>query len=120
MDKIIIKDLLVQGIIGVHDWEREEAQDIIINIKVFGDFREGGKTDNLADCLNYFTLAQKVTDFTSRSQRFTVEALAADIAKLCFGESGVEKVMVRIEKPHAIPTAKSAGVEIVRTRQDLE
>ena len=117
MDKIIIKDLLVQGIIGVHDWEREEVQDIIINLEVFGNFHEGCKTDKLADCLNYFTLAQKVIDLANTAQRFTIEALAADIAQLCLDESGVEKVLVRVEKPHAIPTAKSAGFEIIRTKQ---
>ncbi len=37
MDKIFIKDLLVRGIIGVHDWERQKPQDILINVTAFAD-----------------------------------------------------------------------------------
>ena len=39
MDKVIIKDLLVRGIIGVNDWERNRAQDILINVTLFTDTR---------------------------------------------------------------------------------
>ena len=120
MDKIIIKDLLVQGIIGVNDWERQNPQDILINLEVFGDFRLAGETDEIADCLNYFILNEDVSQLARTAQQFTVEALAADIAKLCLAEQGVEKVLVRIEKPHALSTAKSAGVEILRTHQDFK
>jgi FolB domain-containing protein len=120
MDKIIIKDLLVQGIIGVNEWERKNPQDILINLEVFGDFRKAGKTDDIADCLDYFVLKGKIVNLASTSERFTIEALAADIAKLCLAESGVGKVLVRVEKPQALSSAKSAGVEIIRTQQDFE
>jgi FolB domain-containing protein len=120
MDKIIIQDLLVRGIIGVNEWERLNPQDILIHLEIFGDFRKAGETDDLADCQDYFALTEKVSKFAETIRRFTVEALATDIAKLCLSEPGVEKVLVRIEKPQAIPAAKSAGVEIVRTPQDFE
>ena len=45
MDQVIIKDLLVRGIIGINDWEREKPQDILINITVFADLRKAGETD---------------------------------------------------------------------------
>ena len=64
-------------------------------------------------------LTAPILKLASTAQRYTVEALATDIAKLCLTESGVEKVVVRVEKPDAIETAKSAGVEITRTRQDF-
>ena len=46
MDKVIIKDLLVRGIIGINDWEREQPQDILINIVVMTDTRRAGETDD--------------------------------------------------------------------------
>jgi len=48
------------------------------------------------------------------AQRFTVEALAADLACLCLEESGVLMVRGRIEKPGAVRFSKSVGVEIER------
>ncbi len=60
MDKIFIKDLLVRGIIGVHDWEREKPQDILINVTAFADTHRAAETDNIADCVDYSALAKKI------------------------------------------------------------
>jgi dihydroneopterin aldolase len=50
------------------------------------------------------------------AQRYTVEALAADIAGLCLKEKGVESVRVRVEKPGAVRFSRSVGVEIERSK----
>ncbi len=51
MDKTFIKDLLVRGIIGIRDWEREKVQDILINVTVFSDTTRAAETDDIADCV---------------------------------------------------------------------
>lgn len=118
MDKIIIKDLLARGVIGVNDWERKIRQDILINIEVFTDTRRAAETDSIEDCVSYSDLAKKVLAHAESAARFTVEALANDLAKLCLAEKGVERVMVRVEKPGAVRFAKSVGVEIERGREE--
>ena len=50
--------------------------------------------------------------------RFTVEALANDLAKICLAEKNVQRVLVRVEKPGAVRFAKSVGVEIERSREE--
>ena len=115
MDKIFIKDLRARGIIGIREWERETPQEILVNITVFTDTRQAAKTDNLADCVDYSALAQKVQAHAETAARFTVEALAQDLAEICLGEKGVEKVIVRVEKPGAVRFAGSVGVEIERS-----
>jgi len=119
MDKIIIKDLLVRGIIGVHDWEREELQDILINLVLFGDISKAGETDDIKDSINYQIVAEKVRSHAENAKCFIVEALVTDIAKLCLRNEAVKKVRVRIEKPGAVPFTKSVGVEIERIRDDF-
>ncbi len=114
MDKVIIKDLLARGIIGVNDWERNQPQDILINIVVFTDTNRAAMTDDIADCINYKTLAKKTRTHAESSARFTVEALANDLAHICLEEKGVEKVIVRVEKPGAVRFSASVGVEIER------
>ena len=118
MDKVFIKDLLVRGIIGVNESERESKQDILINVIVTLDARTAGETDDLADTVNYRTLAKKMQAYTESAARFTVEALANDLAKLCLEEKGVRKVLVRVEKPGAVSMVKSVGVEIERSRNE--
>ena len=56
MDKVIIKNLLVRGIIGVNDWERKRPQDILINITLFTDTRRAAETDDITDCVKYSTV----------------------------------------------------------------
>ena len=118
MDKVIIKDLLVRGIIGVNDWERKRAQDILINITLFTDTRRAAETDNITDCVNYSTMSKRIQAHAESVERLTVEALANDLAKICLEEQAVHKVILKVEKPGAVRFAKSVGVEIERSRDE--
>ena len=117
MDKVFIKDLLVRGIIGINDWEREKIQDILINITAFTDTGTAAVSDDLSDCVDYRALAKKAQTHAETAHRFTVEALANDIAKLCLEQKGVKKVIVRVEKLGAVRFARSVGVEIERSSE---
>lgn len=116
MDKIFIKDLVARGIIGINDWEREKPQEILINVTVFTDTRRVAKSDDLADCVDYRALAKKVQSHAESAARLTVEALANDLAEICLNQTGVERAVVRVEKPGAVRFSSSVGVEIERTR----
>ena len=117
MDQIFIKDLLVRGIIGINDWEREKPQDILINIIISADLTKAGETDDISYSINYRTIAKKAQSRAETAQRLTVEALAADIANICLEEPGVLKVRVMVEKPNAVRFARSVGVEVERNRE---
>jgi FolB domain-containing protein len=119
MDQIFIRNLVARGIIGINDWEREKPQEIRINIVLFADLRKAGQSDNLKDSVNYRSIAKKVLAHTETAGYFTVEALAANLARLCLDEPGVEKVRVRVEKPGAVRFSESVGVEIERVKGDL-
>ncbi len=117
MDKVFINDLIARGIIGVNDPEREKPQEIVINITLYADTRKAGQSDRLEDTVNYRTLAKKALAHAEAARRYTVEALAEDIARLCLEESRVQKVCVRVEKPGAVRFSRSVGVEIERSRE---
>jgi FolB domain-containing protein len=117
MDQVFITDLAARGILGINDWEREKPQEILINIVLFADLVRAGASDDVNDSVNYRTVAKKALAWAETSKRFTVEALAADLARLCLEEPGVLKVRVRVEKPGAVRFARSVGVEIERSRE---
>lgn len=117
MDRIFIKDLVARGIIGVNAWEREKPQKILINIVLSADLHRAGESDDLADSVNYRTVAKKVLAHAETAGRQTVEALAADLALICLDEPGVRQVRVSVEKPGAVRFSRSVGVEIERTRE---
>ncbi len=114
MDKIFISDLLIRGVIGISERERESPQDILVNIVIYSDISAAAKSDNVEDSVNYRTVAKKVLAHTETIKRYTVEALAEDIAKLCLAESKAKSVVVRVEKPGAVRFSRSVGVEIER------
>ena len=113
-DKVIIKDLLVQGIIGIHPRERQAPQPIRINLELYSDFHHAGETDDISNCLDYSLVVERVRTWAETAHRFTVEALAEDIARLCLEDKRVLQVMVRVEKLEAIQATTAVGVEIVR------
>jgi len=116
MDKIIIKDLRVSGIIGIYDHERVSPQEILINISMQTDIKQAAQSDNIADCVDYEKVANKVRAHAQTSQRMTVEALCEDIARLCLQTPNVQRVNVRVEKTQAIEFTASVGVEIEREK----
>ena len=117
-DRIEIRDLLLRGILGINPEEREKAQDILINLTLFADLRPAGLTDDIADAANYRTITKRIIEHVERVGRFTVEALAADIAALCLQDPRVLRARVRVEKPGALRFARSVGVEIERSRDE--
>ncbi|NLX09504.1 MAG: dihydroneopterin aldolase [Chloroflexi bacterium] len=118
-DKIIVKDLLLRGIIGLNDWEREKPQDILINLILFTDMRAAGQSDNPDDILNYRTITKAIIAYVESSSHYLVEALATAIARICVVEHGATRAIVRVEKPGALRFAQSVGVEIERERADF-
>lgn len=116
MDKTIIKNLVVRGIIGIEDWERKKPQEILINIVLYSDQRKAAESDDIEYCVNYRKVAKMACAHAETAKRLTVEALAADIAKMCLEEPHVQKVVVRVEKPGAVRFAESVGVEIERSK----
>jgi len=117
MDQIIIRDLIARGILGINNWEREKIQDILINIILFADLSEAGRSDSLEDTVNYRLVTKKVQLHAETAGRFTVEALAADLARICLEDPKVQKVRVRVEKPGAVRFTRAVGVEIERQRE---
>jgi FolB domain-containing protein len=117
MDKVVINNILARGIIGINDWEREKPQDILINIELNTQMRAESARDDIAECVDYSKVTKKVILHAETARRFTVEALAEDIANICLEDPRVLKTTVRVEKPGAVRFAQSVGVEIERSRK---
>lgn len=117
MDKIFIKDLLVQAIIGIREWERKTPQAVLINVTIFTQERSTSAPDNIDGCVDYSNLTDRIRTLVETGNRYTLEALAEDIASLCLTTEKVMKVITRVEKPDALTSAASAGVEIERSRR---
>jgi len=119
VDRIIIKDLLARCIIGANEPERHDRQNVIINLVLWTDLSKAGKSDRLADALDYRTIRNAVMNLVESSSFYLIEALSERIAEVCLNEPKIEKVQVTVEKPAALPFGKSVGVQIERERPKL-
>jgi len=119
MDKIEIKDLRLRCVIGVDPDERGRRQEVCISITLYADLRPAGRTDDLADTVDYRAVQEEVRRAVEQSSFFLVEKLAAEVAGICVRAPGVERAVVRVEKPGALELARTVAVEIERDRGEF-
>ena len=63
MDKVFIRGLEVEGIIGIFQWEREVRQIISVDIEMDFDNKKAAKSDSIEDALNYKLVGKRITSF---------------------------------------------------------
>jgi dihydroneopterin aldolase/D-erythro-7,8-dihydroneopterin triphosphate epimerase len=117
-DTIQIKDLLVRTIIGINEEERHNKQDVVINMTLYTDHTAAGASDDIADTVNYKTIAKQTIKLVEESQFYLVEKMAQEIVTLCLADSRVQRAVVTVEKPGALRFARSVGVTVDRSRDE--
>ena len=114
MDIVFLRQLQMDAVIGVHDWEREIRQPLVLDLEMASDTRTAARTDSIADALDYQAVAERITDYVRHSSFQLLEALAEACARIVLQEFGVSWVRLTINKPGAIGNAQAVGVSIER------
>lgn len=118
MDQIFIKDLLLRGIVGINPEERVNRQDVLVNVVMWADTSAAAASDDIADAVNYRTVAKRIISHVEEGEPMLVERLVQEIADICFDtDERVAEVEVTVEKPGALRFAESVGVSIRRSRE---
>jgi dihydroneopterin aldolase len=118
-DRIFLRGLTLECVIGFIDWERRVKQKVVIDLEMPVDCRHAARTDRVEDTLDYKRVAKRIIAFVEGSEFHLVETLADRMARLVLDEFGIAWVRIAISKPGAIRGSRDVGVEIVRTRADL-
>jgi 7,8-dihydroneopterin aldolase/epimerase/oxygenase len=119
MDKIFLRALKTEAIIGIFDWERQVKQTVILDIEISADIRKAALSDSIDDTLNYKRVAKRVLAFVEESKFHLVETLAEHIAMLILQDFGIAWVRISLSKPGAIRSSRAVGVSLERDRNDL-
>lgn len=114
MDTIFLRDLRVETVIGIWDWERKIRQTVAIDLDMAADISKAAASDQVEDTLNYKAVAKRVQAFVSESSFQLVETLAERITEIILDEFDVAWVRLRLSKPGAIRNARDVGVLIER------
>jgi dihydroneopterin aldolase len=114
MDIVFIKELEIETVIGIYDWERKIRQTISIDLDMATDIRKAAASDHIDDTLDYKAVAKRLIVFVEESRFELVEALAEKICEIVMQEFGVPWVRLTLNKPGAVSGSRSVGVIIER------
>ncbi|MGL6160461.1 dihydroneopterin aldolase [Microbulbifer sp.] len=114
MDIVYIRDLKVDTIIGIYDWEREVRQTVSLDLEMAFNIAEAARTDNIEYTLNYKAVAKRLIAFIEGSEFLLVETMAEKVAAIVREEFGVPWLRLRLSKPGAVRGARDVGVLIER------
>jgi dihydroneopterin aldolase len=120
MDKIFLRQLEIDAVIGIWEWERRIKQRVSIDLEMATDARIASRNDSVENTLNYKDVAKRLIDFVGESEFQLLESLADAAAGIVIREFGVRWVKLSVGKPGAIAGSKVVGVTIERTAEDYD
>jgi dihydroneopterin aldolase len=117
-DRIELRGLRVLGTHGVLAEEQVRAQPFEIDVDLETDLTRAGGSDDLADTIDYGSLAESVAGVVAGERYALLERLAERIAEIALDDSRVRSVTVTLRKlrPPVPVDLASAGVRVVRER----
>ena len=118
MDIIYLRELRVETVIGIYEWERRIRQPVIIDLEMAADIRGAAATDNIEDTLNYKAVAKRLVTFAENSEFQLVETLAERLAEIVMSEFRVPWLRLEVNKKGAVRGARDVGVIIERGQKD--
>lgn len=113
-DTVFIEGLVVETVVGVYDWEREVTQKLVVDLEMAWDNRVPGRSDEVADALDYAAVSARVETCLQELRPKLLEYGAETLAATLQGEFGIRWLRLVIRKPGAVPSAQSVGVRIER------
>jgi len=115
-DRIFLRGLTTECIIGFIDWERRVPQTVIIDLELPCDCARAAQRDSVADTVDYKSVAKRVLAWVAVSEFQLVESLAHRLALLLLEEFPLQWVRISVNKPGAIRHSRDVGVCIERRR----
>ena len=116
MDKILIRELPLQAIIGVYDTERIRRQRVTADVTLELDLEEAARTDALTATVDYAQVEAELKQLGETSRFQLLEALAGAMIAKVLEHPRVCAAAVRLEKPGAARYGRSVVVEMARRR----
>ncbi len=118
MDIVFLRELRIETVIGIYDWEREIKQSVILDLEMATDVSKGAATDRIEDALNYKAVPKRLIQFVGESRFQLVETLAERCAEIILNEFSVPWVRLSVNKIGAVTGVRDVGVLIERGERD--
>ena len=114
--KVIIKNLVLNIFIGIHNFEKKKKQKVRFNIEVITNPFVKPNNKDLTTILNYEEIINKIKILVKKKHHELLEDLAENIFTIIFQNKLAQKAKIKIEKLEIIKNSDSVGVEFSKSR----
>ena len=114
--KVVIKNLILNIFIGIHDFEKKKKQKVRFNIEVETNPNTKPSNKDFSTIIDYETLVNEIKALVKKQHHELLEELAENIFRIIFQNKLVKKANVKLEKLHIIRESESVGVDITKNR----
>lgn len=115
-DQIALTGLRVRGRHGVLPAERRDGQDFVVDVVLSLDVAAAAAADDLAQTVDYGTLATQLAAVVSGEPVDLLETLAVRLADVCLDDARVTSARVTVHKPAAPITVPFGDVAVTVVR----
>ena len=115
-DFVSVKDLSVRAVIGVHAWERDVEQTLVVSVEMATDVRKAAASDDLADALDYSAVAETIAAVLRDGRFRLIETAAERVAGRLLADFPLSWLRLELRKPIATG-AYTAMITLERTRE---
>ena len=114
MDIVFLRELRIDTVIGIYDWERRTRQTLVFDLEMGTDIRPAAASERIEDTLDYKSVSKRLIQFVSESEFLLVETLAERCAQILREEFGVRWLRLTVNKRGAVSGARDVGIVIER------
>ena len=115
-DFVSVKDLSVRAVIGVHAWERDVEQALVVSVDMATDVRKAVASDDLADALDYSAVAETIAAVLRDGRFRLIETAAERVAGRLLAGFPLSWLRLELRKPIAAG-AYTAMITVERARE---
>ena len=114
--KVIIRDLILNILVGIHNFEKKKKQRVKFNIEILTDPYVSPNNKNLSSILNYEDVVMKIERLSAAKHHELLEELAENIFNIIFKNKLVKKINLKLEKLDILKKTQSVGIEVSKTK----
>lgn len=111
-DYVEVLGVKVFGFHGVFEEEKTKGQEFVVDVRLYLSLRTAGQSDDVQDTVNYAEIVKLIEERVQSPSVNLIETLAEQIANACLGFEIVDKVRVKVHKPHAPLSASFDDVAV--------
>jgi dihydroneopterin aldolase len=115
-DFVSVRDLSVDAVIGVHAWERDVEQTLLVSVDMAADVRKAAANDDLADALDYSAVAEAIAAVLREGKFRLIETAAEHVAGRLLADFPLTWLRLELRKPIAAG-GYTAAITLERTRE---